>query len=351
MPESSRLETAFAGVSNVLVTDGDTTLLVDGFFSRPSLPRLVATRLAPDRERVAHALGRLHVDRLDAVLVSHTHVDHALDSPLVAARTGARLLGSASARMIAVGFGLDVPFDQMRDREPVTVGRFTVTPVHALHSDGDRAPGEITEPLISPARLHGYRTGGCFSLHIAHPDGTVFVHPTANFVRPPWRGWPPTSSTSARVRSAANHGPGSTTTGARPSRRSARASCGPCTGTRSGARSTGRSRPCRTRSTGSGARWPRSASSRVRPGSTSRCRHCGPGSRCGAEAPPRPELLAAQRRLPGERGDPRVRGTRCRPRAARRCPDRSRRDRPGPPLSVTPPRPRSPPATDRRASA
>ncbi|MBF4588097.1 MBL fold metallo-hydrolase [Sphingomonas sp. LR61] len=175
--------TVFGGVSNVLVSDGTTSLLVDGFFSRPSFPRLMLGRLRPDVTRIEDALARFDVDHLDAVLVSHSHADHALDAPVVADRTGAELGGSASTRMIATGYGLDrVPFRELHDRESFAVGAFTVTPLHALHSDGDAVPGEITEPVTLPARMRDFRTGGCSSFLFEHPDGSVLVHPTANFI-------------------------------------------------------------------------------------------------------------------------------------------------------------------------
>ena len=46
------------------------------------------------------------VDRLEAVLPVHTHFDHAMDSAVVAARTGARLVGGASAAQVGVGGGI-----------------------------------------------------------------------------------------------------------------------------------------------------------------------------------------------------------------------------------------------------
>lgn len=177
------ITTTFGGVANVLVSDGTSRILIDGFFSRPSLARILLGRISPTRRRIDQAVASLGVNTLDEVLVSHSHFDHAMDSPVVADLTGATLAGSPSTRMIARGYGLDrVPFRELRSGEPFSVGAFTVTPVEALHSDDDRFPGEITAPLPLPARAQDYRTGGCFSFHIAHPDGAVFIHPTANFI-------------------------------------------------------------------------------------------------------------------------------------------------------------------------
>lgn len=178
MPE---LRTAFAGVSNVLVTDGASAVLVDGFFSRPS-PLKLATRVAPDRRRIGECLRKLDVTSLDAVLVSHSHVDHVLDAPVVARLTGATLAGSPSTRKVQEGYGLGAePFAELVPGEPRTFGAFTVTPVDARHSDGDRVPGEITEPVRLPAKAKAFKTGRCYSFHIAHAAGRVLVHASAGF--------------------------------------------------------------------------------------------------------------------------------------------------------------------------
>ena len=82
--------TTFLGVSTVLVDDGETALLTDGYFSRPSMGRVLLGRLTPDEARIDAALHRAGIDRLAVVAPVHTHFDHALDSPAVVRRTGAR---------------------------------------------------------------------------------------------------------------------------------------------------------------------------------------------------------------------------------------------------------------------
>jgi L-ascorbate metabolism protein UlaG (beta-lactamase superfamily) len=177
------LTATFAGVATVLVSDGRSSILIDGFFTRPGLLRTAAGRVHPDRALIAAALDRLGVQRLDAVLVSHSHLDHVLDSPIVAAMTGAALAGSGSTRNIQIGYGLaDEPFVELAAGEPVRFGGFEVTPVRAQHSEGDSAPGVIDAPLVPPARTRDYRTGECYTFRIAHEGGAVTVHGTANFI-------------------------------------------------------------------------------------------------------------------------------------------------------------------------
>jgi L-ascorbate metabolism protein UlaG (beta-lactamase superfamily) len=100
------LAVTFLGVASLRVSDGTSAVLTDGFLSRPSLPRVLLRRIAPDPARIQEALGRAGGGAIDAVVPVHTHYDHALDSATVAAATGARLLGGASAAQIGVGGGL-----------------------------------------------------------------------------------------------------------------------------------------------------------------------------------------------------------------------------------------------------
>jgi len=176
-----QVRAVFLGVSTILFDDGRTAIMTDGFFSRPGLARVIAGRLRPDRARVEGALRRFGISRLDAVFVAHSHYDHALDAAVVAELTGARLIGSASTRNIARGQGFpDDRFDVAVTGEPFDVGSFRLTAQPAAHSPGDVAPGTIDRPLNSPARVRDYKTGECYSLHVAHGDRELLVHASAN---------------------------------------------------------------------------------------------------------------------------------------------------------------------------
>jgi L-ascorbate metabolism protein UlaG (beta-lactamase superfamily) len=173
----------FLGVSTVLVTDGETALLTDGFFTRPGLLRTVLGRVAPDPERIARTLARAGATRLAAVVVVHSHYDHALDAPEVARQTGALLVGSASTANVGRGWGL--PEDRLRvprSGEALRFGAFEVTLVASRHFPHGMAMGEITSPLVPPARATAYREGGSFSVLIAHPRGRLLVQGSAGWI-------------------------------------------------------------------------------------------------------------------------------------------------------------------------
>src|ERR1700704_4717239 len=86
----------FLGVSTLLIQDGTTALMTDGFFTRPGLFHIMRSNIQPDAALIAQSLRRLGVTSLAAVVTVHSHYDHAFDSPVVAQHTGAMLVGSES---------------------------------------------------------------------------------------------------------------------------------------------------------------------------------------------------------------------------------------------------------------
>jgi L-ascorbate metabolism protein UlaG (beta-lactamase superfamily) len=178
------LAVTFLGVTSLLLDDGRSRVLTDGFFSRPSLLTVGLRRLAPDRSRIGAALDRVGVEQLDAVVPLHTHYDHAMDSAAVAARTGAVLAGGGSAAELARGHGLgEGRIRVVAPGDTVTFGSFRLTWVLSGHCPPDRYPGPITEPVVPPARVREYRCGEAWSLLVGHRSGrTALIQGSAGFV-------------------------------------------------------------------------------------------------------------------------------------------------------------------------
>ena len=179
------LRVAWIGVSTLLVDDGTSALLTDGFFSRPGLLDVGLRKLSPSAPRIDDALQRAGIRRLAAVLPVHTHYDHALDSAAVAERTGAVIVGGESAANIARGQGLT------EDRiivatpgEPMGLGSFDITLVESHHCPPDRFPGSITAPVVPPVKASAYRCGEAWSTLVHHrPSGRrLLIQGSAGFL-------------------------------------------------------------------------------------------------------------------------------------------------------------------------
>jgi L-ascorbate metabolism protein UlaG (beta-lactamase superfamily) len=179
------LSATWMGVATLLLDDGTSALMTDGYFSRPSLARVAAGTVAPSPARVDGCLARAKVSRLQAVVPVHTHIDHVLDSALVADRTGARLVGGESAANVGRGYGL--PEDRLvvaTSGDPIRLGAFDVTLVKSHHCPPDRFPGVIDAPLRPPVRASAYRCGEAWSALVHHrPSGRrLLIQGSAGFV-------------------------------------------------------------------------------------------------------------------------------------------------------------------------
>lgn len=179
------LSLTWLGVATLLIDDGSSALMTDGFFSRPSLVTVGLRKVQPSLERIIGCLERARINALEAVMPVHTHYDHALDSAVVAARTGAKLVGGESAAN--VGRGQELPEDQIvvaTPGEEITLGAYEVTLIESKHSPPDRFPGVITEPVTPPTKAAAYKCGEAWSTLVHHrPTGRrLLIQGSAGYV-------------------------------------------------------------------------------------------------------------------------------------------------------------------------
>lgn len=178
--DSTRLKVKFFGVSTLLLDDGETAILTDGFFSRPNLIAVATRKIAPDRELIARSLEKAGITKLSAVLVTHSHYDHAMDSPEVALRTGAVLAGSESTANIARGWGMpENRIISVKDHQTLKYGRFEITFIPSEHAPLMVARGTITSPLVPPVRAVSYKDGGSYAILIKHDGRSILVQSSA----------------------------------------------------------------------------------------------------------------------------------------------------------------------------
>lgn len=181
------LRATWLGVTALLLTDGRHAVMIDPFFTRPPgiLSMAFNRQISPDETKIKAWLDRLAVTKLDAVLISHSHFDHAMDAGVVARMTGAQLVGSESTLNIGRGAGLDESrLVKVDPATPMKFGDFEVSFIESAHAGktGGKPTGDITKPLRPPAHYLDYKLGGTYSILITHPQGSILHHGSAGFI-------------------------------------------------------------------------------------------------------------------------------------------------------------------------
>ncbi len=147
------LTLSYLGTAGWEITDGKTLVLVDPYLTRlkgntpndqplASDPRPVVTR--DDVVTSDLAVIDAHIKRADFILVTHTHVDHVLDVPYIARKTGALVIGTESTANFAKANG--VPNGQIltvKGGEDLELGNCSVRVVPSLH-------GIIRQSVLPP---------------------------------------------------------------------------------------------------------------------------------------------------------------------------------------------------------
>ncbi len=167
------------GTAGFAITHGDHTILIDPYVTRASLAACASGPLVSDTAAVYK-----YAPRADAIVVGHTHFDHALDVPAIARHTGATVFGSRSASALCRAAG--IAESKVRDvesafgAEPVTadVGPFTLRFHRSAHSRFlfGRTPalGDIADCDDIPLGVTSYRCGAVFGVEIRVAGRTLF---------------------------------------------------------------------------------------------------------------------------------------------------------------------------------
>lgn len=169
------LEVRWLGVAGFALTCEGTTILIDPYVTRHPIGDLLRRRVVPsDPAAVAT------VPRADAILLGHTHFDHALDAPAIARRDRAPVHGGRSAVHLMGLHGLADLAVEVEAHRPIEIGPFTVTFVPSVHSKlilGRAVPngGEITCEHLDGLTDAAYACGQVWGIRI-EVDGAVLYH-------------------------------------------------------------------------------------------------------------------------------------------------------------------------------
>ncbi|TGK07744.1 MBL fold metallo-hydrolase [Leptospira semungkisensis] len=193
-----KVRVTFLGTSSLLLDDGETQVLTDGFFSRPSLFRTAFTKISSNGSEIKYVMLLAGIKKLKGILVCHSHYDHSMDAPFIAKETNAKLYGSISTLMIGRGEG--VPEEQLILFEPgqkIQIGKFKITVLESRHTPPFRILGKtnasdpnrphLTEPLKQPVKAEDYIEGGTYDFLVEHGKNSILIKGSTNYIEGAWK--------------------------------------------------------------------------------------------------------------------------------------------------------------------
>jgi L-ascorbate metabolism protein UlaG (beta-lactamase superfamily) len=185
-PTDSSLQVTFFGVSTLLIDDGETQILIDGFFSRPSMITALTSDISSDTAVIEKYIRDYDMRRVKGVFVTHTHYDHSFDAGYVAGMTGATLYGSESTLNVGRGAGVDEDYLQLyTPNAEYLLGEISIRVVPSIHSPGNALDDEgivVSQPFHQPSSFKAYPEGGSFDFLITHRGKKLYIKPSPNFV-------------------------------------------------------------------------------------------------------------------------------------------------------------------------
>lgn len=176
----------WTGAAGLEFTHEGKSWLIDPYLSRAGKGSIFFGRPQADRKRISRYLETLP-GKLQAVIVGHTHLDHALDIPEIMRRFPVPLIGSESLETLMALHGMPGRVTVCKERTHVDLpGGASVTMIPSLHGlvlfGRSPYPGEIDPSQRPPLKASSYRHGRVFHIRL-EIGGKSFLHVgTANLI-------------------------------------------------------------------------------------------------------------------------------------------------------------------------
>ena len=176
LPWPDGLELEWLGTSGFRFRYQGFQLLIDPYLSRIPIGALLARRVVAPSE----ASIREHIDGADAILIGHTHFDHALDAPKISEVFDCPVYGSRSTANLMALYGQGEHMHEVENYQVYELGPFEVTFVPSVHAKlymGLSVPysGDVCCDHFDDLTPAAYKCGQVFGIHL-RVAGTTFYH-------------------------------------------------------------------------------------------------------------------------------------------------------------------------------
>ncbi len=177
------LELTWFGTAGFRLAYQGTVVWIDPYVTRLTMADVALRRVVPASPV---AIARW-IDRADAILVGHTHFDHALDVPAISRAHGCPVYGSTSLASLMALHGLADRAVVVEPKREYEVGPFRFHFVPSVHSKlqlGLRVPfaGELTCEHVGGLTAQAYRCGQVWGIHIEVAGARLYHQGSADLL-------------------------------------------------------------------------------------------------------------------------------------------------------------------------
>ena len=191
----SQVELKYLGTAGWKISDDNVTVLIDPYISRVKLGNGPSVNKLDKRKTVLRSdffvsdsiLIDSLIDKVDFILVHHSHFDHLSDVPYIAKKTGAKVIGTETTINILRAYGINN--DQLypvRGGEDYQFENFSVRVIPSIHSAlNDKHyldSREYTKPPTAPLRVSEFIEGGSLMFLARFKDQDILTMGSMNFV-------------------------------------------------------------------------------------------------------------------------------------------------------------------------
>jgi len=193
--QNSPVELKYLGTAGWEIKDGNITVLVDPYISRVKLGTGPSISPLDKRETVLRSdyfvsdkeLIDSLINKVDFILVHHSHFDHLSDVPYIAKKTGAKVIGTETTINILRGYGISN--DQLypvRGGEDYQFEEFSVRVIPSIHSALNNKhyldSREYTKPPKTPLKVSDFIEGRSLMFLARFNSHEILTMGSMNFV-------------------------------------------------------------------------------------------------------------------------------------------------------------------------
>jgi len=191
----SQVELKYLGTAGWEIKDENVTVLIDPYISRVKLGNGPSISKLDTRKTVSRsdffvsdsALIDNLIDKVDYILVHHSHFDHLSDVPYIAKKTGAKVIGTETTINILRAYGIsNAQLYPVKGGEDYQFENFSVRVIPSIHSAlNDKHyidSREYKTPPEAPLKVSDFIEGGSLMFLARFKNKKILTMGSMNFI-------------------------------------------------------------------------------------------------------------------------------------------------------------------------